>query len=138
MSGSYRRPAGEPPAPPAASRQARPVDRMPLSVTSGRSPAPPVSRAARDMFAIPFSRPDPETRSGPSSNAAGVERVGTIDFTRPSCGHGHGATFMKLAHARTHILAASALVAAALGVPASAVEPQKPYSELTARPMWAE
>jgi glyoxylase-like metal-dependent hydrolase (beta-lactamase superfamily II) len=45
---------------------------------------------------------------------------------------------MKLASARTQILAASAFVAAALAAPTSAVEPQKLYSELTARPMWAE
>ena len=45
---------------------------------------------------------------------------------------------MTFANARTQILTASAFVAAALAVPTSAVEPQKPYSELTARPMWAE
>src|SRR5678816_2512500 len=45
---------------------------------------------------------------------------------------------MKLANACTPILAATAVVWAALAAPTSAVEPQKPYSELTARPMWAE
>jgi len=45
---------------------------------------------------------------------------------------------MTLANARTQILAVTAFVAAALAAPTSAVEPQKPYSELTARPMWAE
>ena len=42
------------------------------------------------------------------------------------------------AHVRTRLLAAAAVLAAALVAPASAVEPQKPYSELTPRPMWAE
>ncbi len=48
---------------------------------------------------------------------------------------------MTLPNARTQILAATAFVAAALAAPTSAVEPQqpqKPYSELTPRPMWAE
>ena len=44
---------------------------------------------------------------------------------------------MTLANGRTQILAAIAFVAAALAAPTSAVEPQKPYGELTARPMWA-
>ena len=42
------------------------------------------------------------------------------------------------AHVRTRLLSAAAVLAAALVAPASAVEPQKPYSELTPRPMWAE
>ena len=45
---------------------------------------------------------------------------------------------MKLANAFTPILAATAVLAAALAAPTSAVEPQKPSSELTARPRWAE
>ncbi len=36
------------------------------------------------------------------------------------------------------IAAATAMVVGGLAAPASAVEPQKPYSELTPRPMWAE
>src|SRR3954468_2840443 len=48
---------------------------------------------------------------------------------------------MTLANRRTQILAAIAFVAAALAAPTLAAEPQqpqKPYSELTPRPMWAE
>jgi hypothetical protein len=41
---------------------------------------------------------------------------------------------LRIASVRVQILAATAMVAAVLAAPASAVEPQKPYSELTPRP----
>jgi cyclase len=45
---------------------------------------------------------------------------------------------LSVASVRAQILAATAMIVGALAAPASAVEPQKPYSELTPRPMWAE
>ena len=45
---------------------------------------------------------------------------------------------VSIATVRARMLAATAMVVAGLAAPASAVEPQKPYAELTPRPMWAE